>query len=182
MIQAEGRRRVITIAATRRQVLEWILDLDRYRAADGKITQVDHQPSITPDERTGPARYRGRLRGLPTPSQWQTVTLEPWTKWELETEPGQWTSRLALFEGGFECEPLADDMTRLRHYERFRFKMGEAVLRRFLERWMQRYMDDVELPKLEGTHRERNSVRFSRESLCDSSRTVPPAEYDRETP
>lgn len=145
MIRAEG---TITIAATPRQVLEWILDLDRYRAADGKITRVHHQPTITPDQPTGRARYRGRLRGLPTPSQWQTVTLEPWTSLRLATEPGQWTAGLAHFEGGFECHPLPGGETKLLHYEQFRFRVGDAIFRYFLVGWMQRYLDDVELPLL----------------------------------
>jgi hypothetical protein len=38
-------------------------------------------------------RYRVRLRGLPTPPQWQTVLLESWSRLTSTSEAGQWTNR-----------------------------------------------------------------------------------------
>jgi hypothetical protein len=128
----------ITIAAQPRAVLEYIGDLRRYRQADHKITTVHDQPAVSPSSPRSRARYRGRLRGLPTPPQWQSVVLEPWHRLTLASEPGQWTARLAAFEGGFVCEPIGEGLTSVTHYEQFEF---HPVLRRlaesFLAEWMQ---------------------------------------------
>ena len=127
-----------TIAADPRTVLEYIGDLRRYREADHKITRVHDQPSVSPSAPRSRARYRGRLRGLPTPPQWQSVELEPWSRLVLRSEPGQWTARLAAFEGGFVCEPTGGGVTAVTHYEQFEF---HPLLRRlaesFLADWLQ---------------------------------------------
>lgn len=146
MIRAEDS---IVIERSPREVLEFVLDLDRYRQADAKITGVSAQPTLGPENRVGRARYRGRLRGFPTPSQWQTVSLDPWARVELRTEPGQWTAHLARFVGGFVCEEIADGRTRLTHFEQFEFRAPMRwVIDRYLARWMQRYLAETELPKL----------------------------------
>ena len=146
MIRAEGS---IVIGRSPRQVLEFVLDLDRYRQADAKITSVSAQPSLGPDTRVGRARYRGRLRGLPTPSQWQTVSLYPWERLELATEPGQWTARLATFIGGFVCDEIGDGTTRLTHFEQFEFRAPMRwIADPYLGQWMQDYLTETELPQL----------------------------------
>jgi hypothetical protein len=146
MIRAEGS---VVIERSPRQVLEYILDLDRYRRADAKITRVSEQPVLGSERREGRARYRGRLRLLPTPSQWQTVRLTPWERLELRTEPKQWTAHFARFVGGFICEGLSDDETRLTHFEEFDFRAPVSwVMDRYLGQWMQRYLDQTELPQL----------------------------------
>lgn len=130
-------------------MLEYVLDLDRYRRADAKITSVSEQPILGLQNRKGRARYRGRLRGFPTPSQWQTASLSPWERLELSTEPGQWTAHLATFTGGFVCEELEDGRTRLTHFEQFDFRApAKWVLDRYLGRWMQNYLVTKELPQL----------------------------------
>jgi hypothetical protein len=146
VIRAEG---TIVINRPARTILDFVLDLDRYRQADAKITSVDHQPSLGPDNREGRARYRGRLRGLPTPYQWQTVRLEPWTRLELQTEPGQWTAALATFVGGFICEQASGGATKLTHFEQFDFRPpARWIIEPYLRRWMQQYLMEVELPRL----------------------------------
>lgn len=146
MIRAEG---TILIDRSPQRVLEYVLDLDRYRQADEKITSVTVQPVLDPEDREGRARYRGRLRGFPTPSQWQTVTLTPWTRLELRTEPGQWSASLATFSGGFICEEADDDSTRLTHFEQFDFRAPAGwMMDRYLGRWMQQYLVERELPQL----------------------------------
>lgn len=146
MIRAEGS---IVIDRSAREVLEFVLDLDRYRQADAKITNVSAQPTLGPENRTGRARYRGRLRGFPTPSQWQTISLQPWERVELATDPGQWTARVATFVGGFVCEEIDDGTTRLTHFEQFKFRAPLGwMIDRYLDRWMQRYLIDSELPQL----------------------------------
>lgn len=146
MIRAEGD---IVIDRSARTVIEFVLDLDRYRQADEKIARVSEQPLLGPDDREGRARYRGRLRGLPTPFQWQTVQLDPWRSLHLRTEAGQWTAAFATFEGGFVCEELAVHGTRLTHFEQFAFRPPASwILDSFIGNWMQRYLREVELPRL----------------------------------
>lgn len=146
MIRAEG---TVTIERSCRQVLDFVLDLNRYREADAKITSVTEQPSLGLENREGRARYRGRLRGFPTPSQWQVVSLVPWQSLELRTEPGQWTARFATFTGGFRCEELGSARTRLTHFEEFDFRPpARWIFDRYLGRWLQDYLVERELPKL----------------------------------
>lgn len=131
-----------TIAADPRTVLEYISDLRRYRQADHKISTVHEQPSVSESSPRSRARYRGVLRGLPTPPQWQSVVLEPWTRLTLRSEPGQWTTRMAAFEGGFVCESIGEDTTRVTHYEQFDFHpMLRRLAESFLADWLQADID-----------------------------------------
>ncbi len=146
MIRAEAS---IVIDRSPREILEFVLDLDRYRQADAKITRVDHQPDLTGGTIEGRARYRGRLRGFPTPPQWQLVRLDPWRSLRLSTTPGQWTARLSTFEGGFVCEATTSGATTLTHYEQFSFRPPISWLADpYLGGWMQRYLEDEELPRI----------------------------------
>jgi hypothetical protein len=146
MIRAEGN---ILIERTPSEVLEFVLDLDRYRQADAKISAVLQQPAITPEHCRGRARYRGKLRAIPTPSQWQVVELQPWKRLDLTTEPGQWTALAATFAGGFICQETEDGHTNLTHFEEFHFRRPASwALDPYLDRWMQDYLTRVELPKL----------------------------------
>lgn len=146
VIRAEGS---VVIERPPREVLEFVLDLDRYRQADTKIINVSQQPTLSPSKPQGRARYRGRLRGLPTPSQWQTVSLIPWERVDIRTEPGQWTAVMATFIGGFRCDPLGEDGTRLTHFEQFEFRRpANWLLDPYLRGWMQRYLVNDELPRL----------------------------------
>lgn len=146
MIRAEG---TVEIERAPREVLEFVLDLDRYREADAKITRVDAQPTLGEGQHTGRAHYRGRLRGIPTPSQWQILSLDPWRRLDLTTEPGQWTARMATFEGGFICEERYEGTTWLTHFEQFDFRPpAKWILEPYLNKWMQRYLVDIELPRL----------------------------------
>lgn len=146
VIRAEAS---ISIDRSPREVLEFVLDLDRYRQADTKITKVDHQPHLAENTTEGRARYRGRLRGLPTPPQWQLVQLDPWRSLRLCTAPDQWTARLAQFEGGFVCDETGSGATTLTHYEQFDFRRPiHRLADPYLRKWMQRYLEDEELPRL----------------------------------
>lgn len=129
----------IQIDAAPRTVLEFVADLRRYKRADHKIAAVQSQPSVDPASPRSRARYRGRLRGLPTPPEWQSVVLEPWTRLTLRSEPNQWTNRIATFEGGFICEQVNDEATQVTHYEQFNFNGAlRAVAEAFLADWLQR--------------------------------------------
>lgn len=146
MIRAEGS---IDIERSPREVLDFVLDLHRYRLADAKITSVTAQPTLTEDNCEGRALYRAKLRGIPTPSQWQIVSLVPWRRLDIRTEPGQWTAQIATFEGGFICEPRSDGTTHFTHFEQFDFRPPvKWLLDPYLDKWMQRYLVDDELPRL----------------------------------
>lgn len=119
------------------QIIEWISDLERYRSADTKITKVLHQDP-------GRVRYRGRLRGLPTPSDENLVEVVPDRSITFRGAPGRWTRRLLDFEGGFELEPEPGGGTRVRHHESLGFKPGPVrlVAEAYLRRWMERDIAD----------------------------------------
>jgi len=91
------------IEAEPRAVLEWILDLERYRQADPKVGPVK-EPVRLDEEGLGRVRYRGRLVGVPTPVDTQDVHLERWHRLTLTGAPGVWTRWFVDFEGTFECE------------------------------------------------------------------------------
>lgn len=77
-------------------ILDWISDLDRYQRADRKIARVLLQEA----ERV---RYHGRLRGIPTPIDEQTVHRDGSSP-PFRGAP-RWTRRLLDFEGGFQLTP-----------------------------------------------------------------------------
>jgi hypothetical protein len=139
MLRAEG---TAVIRADPKDVLELVLDLDRYREADTKISSVDDCPEVGPEGRAT-VRYRGRLRGIRTPVDTQEIDLVRWSKLTIRGTPGVWTRRMSDFEGTFECEPVAGG-TRVVHTETFWFK--PAPLRwladAYLGRWLRDQMVD----------------------------------------
>ena len=118
-------------------ILEWISDLERYRRADTKIAKVLHQD---PDR----VRYRGRVRGLPTPSVENTVHREPGRSLTFRGAPDHWTRHVLDFEGSFHCEPAGTGATTVVHRESFGFKPAPVrwLLEAWLGRWLQRDIDD----------------------------------------
>lgn len=132
----------ITIRAPAKQILQFVCDLERYRQADHKIATITQQPTVSPESPTALTRYSGRLRGVPTPPEWQIVHLEPWSRLTLRSKPGQWTNRFATFEGGFICDDLDDERCLVTHYEQFTWHPAvEPLAERALANWLQ---DDIE--------------------------------------
>lgn len=111
-------------------ILDWISDLERYRRADHKIASVRSQ-------NPGTVRYRGRLRGLPTPLDEQTVERKGDASLVLRGAP-RWTRLFLDFEGGFWCESSPSGATLLIHRESLGFK--PAPLRWVAEAWLRRWM------------------------------------------
>lgn len=124
------------IEAEPRAVLEWILDLERYRQADPKVGPVK-EPVRLDEEGLGRVRYRGRLVGVPTPVDTQDVHLERWHRLTLTGASGVWTRWFVEFEGTFECE-RAGSGTQVTHREHFRFKPRPLgwLMDRLLGRWL----------------------------------------------
>lgn len=133
MLSAEA---TVVIDRAPRQILEWVLDIDRYRQADTKIGLVVEHPHLDENGR-GRLRYRGRLRGLPTPVDTNEVRLDRWSGLTFTGAPEVWTRRLVGFEGTFRCEPV-DGGTRVTHRETFDFH--PALVRRLAEAFLGRWL------------------------------------------
>lgn len=136
LVQGEG---TTTIARPGKDILEFVLDLDRYREADHKFHRIHY---VKRHNDRGEAKYSGRLRGIPTPSEVQEWTLEPYTRLQFRSRPSLWPGMIARFEGSFECEE-ADGRTIVRHREAFEFKPPFSWLAvPFLKSWLQRDVED----------------------------------------
>ncbi len=140
-----------TVNAPPSDVIEFVLDLRRYRQADRKIGRVGpaHRNGST-----GTVRFSGRIRGLPGPSG-----VYPFTVSESGLRFGSPVAGAARwfldFEGAFDCHETAGG-TVVRHREAFIFKrpwrwLAEPLLRRWLEadtaQEMVRFKDLVEQPR-----------------------------------
>lgn len=90
------------LPARRRPKRAGLVDLYRYKLADHKITKVVDRPVLDASG-NGVARYRGRLRGMPTPVDTNFVSLQAWEKLTFQGAPGVWTRRLVDFTGTFHC-------------------------------------------------------------------------------
>lgn len=116
-------------------ILDWVGNLDRYRRADRKIVEVVLQEP-------GRVRYRGRLRGLPTPVDEQTVHRDAGRSLVFRGAP-HWTRALVDFEGGFFCSTSGAG-TMVVHRESYRFKPAPIrwVAEWWLRSWLQRDIED----------------------------------------
>jgi hypothetical protein len=126
MICGEGRA---VIAATPRQCIEFVLDLDRYRRADTKIGRVRSVERV--GEHQFRATFSARFRGITTPAVTQLITVTPWSAIDVVNAPG-WTDKLSRFEGSFRCEPV-EGGTHVVHRECLEFalpvrRVAEALL------------------------------------------------------
>ncbi|HWC14878.1 MAG TPA: ester cyclase [Actinomycetota bacterium] len=128
-----------TIARPPKDVLEFVLDLKRYSEADHKFHRIHY---VKRHNDHGEAKYSGRLRGIPTPTEVQEWMLEPYTRLEFKSRPSLWPGIIARFEGSFDCEETHDG-TLVRHREAFEFKPPFSWLAiPFLRSWLQRDVED----------------------------------------
>ena len=146
MITVEGTARVRTSS---KDVLEFVLNLDRYRMADTKIARV-LVPADLGDGEDGRVRYRGRLLGLPTPAVWNSVHLDRWHHLEFQSQPsGLADVFLASFVGTFDCEAFEDGCV-VHHRESFTFRRPwQRIVEPALRGWLQRQMVE-EMDRLKG--------------------------------
>ena len=95
------------IPATPQQVMELVLDLERYRQVDSKIVAVSKVAG--PDE-SGKGRVRvwSRLKWTPPIPDTQLFFLERWERLTFTGAPGQLGRLVFTFTGTFECEPSPD--------------------------------------------------------------------------
>ena len=122
-----------------RDVLEFVLDLERYRQADTKIGLVHF---VERNGNRGRARYAGRMRGLRGPAETVDWELEPWSRLHFRSTPSLWPGVLYHFDGLFTCEETAEG-TCVRHREAVSLRPPLAwVVEPLLRAWLAR--DTVE--------------------------------------
>lgn len=122
-----------TVTVPPSEVVEFVLDLNRYRQADRKIGRVG---ALHRSGDSGTVRFAGRIRGLPGPAGTYPfrVNASGLRFGSPIAGPARW---FLEFEGTFECDETADG-TVVKHREVFDFKnpwrwLAEPLLRRWLE-------------------------------------------------
>jgi len=145
----------VTVTVPPTGVLEFVLDLDRYRQADHKIGRVGR---VTRDGDRGTAVFSGRIKGMPGPSGTYPFTMTP-TSLKFGSPiagPAGW---FLNFEGSFECIETPEG-TVVVHREVFDFKRPwqwflDPLLRTWLENdtseEMARFKDLVEGATIPGS-------------------------------
>jgi len=102
MLSAEA---TALIRRSPRDILEFVLDLERYRQADTKIGRIDF---VERNGNAGRARYAGTMRGLPGPTETVSWTLEPYARLRFASVPSLWPGLLYRFEGLFTCDEVRE--------------------------------------------------------------------------
>jgi Polyketide cyclase / dehydrase and lipid transport len=140
----------VVVPQTPKEVLTFVCDLERYRVADTKIGKIIQQPVLSADG-IGTARYRGRVRGLPTPADTNDVHLQRWSRIDFTGSSGSWMRK--VLDGWFTCEET-DAGTVVEHGEHFEFhRPGRWLMEPFLREWLAADMDNemTRLARLVGT-------------------------------
>lgn len=128
------------IPATSREVLEFVLDLERYRQADTKIGRVT-QPIALDDNYEGRTRYWGRIRGTPPAPDTNLVKLDPWRTLTFTGAPHQAARLLLDFTGLFDCIDT-DTGCRLTHSYEMTFRRPfRWIYEPLLRTWLQTELD-----------------------------------------
>jgi hypothetical protein len=113
-------------------ILEFVMDAERYRQADHKLWRVR---SVNRQGNEAVIRMIGRARGVPMVTS-QRMVLTPGQRIDVRNVPS-WQDRLYDFTGTFECEPAVDGI-RITH--RYVFDFHEPV-RPFAEAFLRRWLD-----------------------------------------
>ena len=130
----------VEVAASPRQVLELVLDMDRYRQADTKIVRVSSVNG--PDaEGRGSVRLWGRMRFTPPLPDKQDFVLERWSRITFTGAPRQPGRLVFDFTGTFDCTPNGDGGCTAIHGYLFRFRGPFKLVERFLAPWLQREVE-----------------------------------------
>jgi carbon monoxide dehydrogenase subunit G len=130
----------VEVRASPQQVLEFVLDLERYRQADHKITRVS---SVTgPDAHgEGSVKLWGTLPGMPAAPDRQNFTLEKWSRLTFVGAPRQPGRLVFDFVGTFACVPVADGVTQVTHGYEFNFRAPFRWLERRMAEPLQAEID-----------------------------------------
>jgi hypothetical protein len=120
------------VSAGPAQVLDFVMDLDRYRQADHKIRRIRHM------ERQGDdvvVAMRARFAGLPV-SATQRMHLSPGVRIDVSNEPS-WQDRFTAFHGEFVCAVVPGG-TEVTHRYTFTFNGPARPLAALMRGWFQR--------------------------------------------
>lgn len=133
MLQVSSTRDIPGV--TPRQVLEFVLDLDRYRDVDRKITEVG---IITgPDlAGRGSVELSGRLRFGPAAPDVQRFQLDRWSRLTFTSAPRQPGRLLFHLYGSFECAP-SERGTKVTHGYAIGFRLPVRWLEPLHRGWLQ---------------------------------------------
>jgi hypothetical protein len=120
------------VAAGAAEVLDFVLDLDRYRLADHKIRRIRslerHGDDVVVSMWT-------RFRGLPVAAT-QRMHLSPGERIDVHNEPS-WQDRFTRFHGEFVCVPV-EGGTQVTHRYTFTFSVAARVMQALLRGWFDR--------------------------------------------
>ena len=124
-----------TVNATPEEILEFVLDMDRYRLVDHKIRRVSSV--VGPDAQgRGYVKLWGKLRWGPAMPDQQDFVLERWQRLTFVGTAGRLARLIFNFVGTFECEPLKEG-TRITHAYEFTFRGPFRYLEPLLKDWLQ---------------------------------------------
>lgn len=129
----------VTVAATPQSVLEFVLDVGRYKQVDPKIMRVFSVTGPDSDGR-GSVRLLGRMRGLPPAPDKQDFVLERWERLTFTGAPRQPARLIFHFTGIVECIP-GNGGTQVTHRYEFRFHGPFRPVERLLAGWLQRQIE-----------------------------------------
>lgn len=128
-----------TVPVSPQELLEFVLDLERYRQADTKIVRVSDREG--PDASgAGSVKLWGRLRWGPAAPDRQLFQLERWRRITFTGAPRQLARLLFNFVGTFECESTPTG-TSFTHAYVFTFTPAFRFVERFLDSWLQDNID-----------------------------------------
>ena len=134
----------IEIARSPQDILEFVLDLEKYRLVDTKITRV--ADVVGPDEDgVGYAQIWGKMKGLPPAPDKQAFKLERWKRLTFTGAKPMPGRMIFDFIGTFDTKPLTakagKTQTRLTHAYEFTFKGPFKLLEKRLGPWLQTELD-----------------------------------------
>jgi Polyketide cyclase / dehydrase and lipid transport len=131
----------VSVHASPQAVLEFVLDVERYREVDRKIIRVSSVDKPDADGK-GSVKIWGRLGWLPPAPDRQDFHLEEWSRLKFVGASRQPARAVFDFVGTFVCSPVVDGATTVTHAYEFRFKGPFRLVERFLKRWLQREVED----------------------------------------
>lgn len=125
------------VKASPETILEFVMDLDRYKAADRKIR---HVKSIERHGNEAIVTTRNQLRGLPIPAR-QRITLTPGKSIEVRNT-SSWADHLADFTGTFTCEPVPTGTKVTHRYDFDVYGPLRYPFERLFRRWLDRQIHE----------------------------------------
>jgi len=130
----------VRVQATSRSVLEFVLDLDRYREVDPKIVRVGSMEGPDAQGR-GSVRLWARMPWLPPAPDRHDFVLDRWERVTFigaARQPARWVFD---FTGVIECTSDGDYTTVTHRYE-FHFHGPFRLVERRLDSWLQQQIHD----------------------------------------